>query len=50
MNVDRVVGHDSEGLAQLDGDEFIVERTADVKRAEIPLKTDAFPLFFLTFH
>ena len=42
------MGHDSEGLAQSDGDDFIVEWTANVKRAEIPLKTDVFPLFFIT--
>ena len=38
------MGHNSEGFTQSDGDDFIMEHTADVKRAEIPLKTDVFSL------
>ena len=43
--VDRVVGHDSIGFASSDGADFIMEQTADDRRAEIPLKTDVLLLF-----
>ena len=48
MNMDRVVGHDSEGFARSDGDDFIVERTTDVKRTEIPFKTEELSCFLFT--
>ena len=44
MNMNHIVGHDSEGFARSDGDDFIVKRTADVKCAEIPLKINVFSL------
>ena len=43
--VDRVEGHDSTGFASSDGVDFIMERTADNRRAKIPLKTDVLLLF-----
>ena len=43
--VDRVVGHDSTGFASSDDADFIMERTGDDRRAEIPLKTDVLLLF-----
>ena len=49
VNVDRVVGHHSEGFAQSDGDDFIMERAADVGHTEIPLETDELSCFLLTF-
>ena len=47
VNVDRVVGHNSEGFARSNGDDYIMQRTADVKREEIPLKTDELSCFLL---
>ena len=38
--VDRVMGHDPFGFASSDNVDFIMEQTADDRRAEIPLKTE----------
>ena len=44
VNVDHIMGHASEGLARSDGDDSIVEWTANVNCEEIPLTTDVLPL------
>ena len=45
--LDHIVVHDSTSFARLDGANFIMEQTADVCRAEIPLKTVVLLLFSL---